>query len=284
MNARDTPSAPATRVARSPVPFMARVLLLMACAWPLGSHAEVPTITWTQTVQFSFDATAPTIARSEGGGAFLTIQDVWQSDEFNFSGALSSFQIGNNNYVLTSVNATLTSTYSSVVEFAGYDCCFMTDVYIGGSLQSIIETQFSFEPSVTTVGVQQWSDWLMDECWVGNCNTLKDYSIVTQFNRQWNWQDASYFTQSAELQLELSKYAVVEMTKWRDDDTWSEVRNPLNQWSGSVTLEYLYEAQPVSEPPTLGMSVSGLLVVAALVARRRQAARRDSILLLADSR
>lgn len=252
---------------------MARVLLVLACLWPVVSRADPLAITWTQTQPFSFADNIQTISRSEGGGWFQRLRGVYQPGVLDFAGALPGFQLGDQHYALTAVEATLKSTYSNVVQFAAYDCCVMVDTKFAGTFEAVIETRFSFQPFGTPTAAQKWSDWLYDECWT-SCHTLATYPLTTTVDLRWAWLDTSPFTRSGKLQLELSKTAAMEMTAWLDDDTWSELRNPTNKWSGSVTLQYVYQAQPVPEAPTLGMFVPGLLAVALIAARRRPAAGR----------
>lgn len=258
--------------ALSPTRLLACVLILFASVWPTGSRADAPVITWTQTAQFDFANTATTISRTEGSSPSPSSQAVAQEGTLEFAGALAGFRVGNLNYVLSGVEAKLTSSYASNVQFVGYDCCVLSDVYMAGQLQSSIQAQFSADATATTELVQNWSDWKMAECWVGSCNMLVNHQVVTPIDRQWSWADTSLFIQAADLKLDLRKHSVMEMTAWRNDDSWDELRNPLNRWSGSVTLQYTYEAQAVPEASVWSMFVAGGLAVAAIPARRRRKA------------
>jgi hypothetical protein len=272
MTAQNTPTGRPRKGAFSSSRLIASIPLLLASVWPSASRAEAPVITWTQTAQFDLANTAATIGRSEGFSPNPPMQAVEQDGTLEFAGALAGFQVGNLNYVLTGVQANLSSTYSSNVQFAGYDCCVLSDVYMAGQFQATIQTRFSFDATVKSELVQSWSDWKMDDCWAGRCDMLVNHPVATPIERQWRWTDTSLFVQAPDLKLELSKHAIMEMTAWRNDDSWDELRNPLNQWKGSVTLQYSYQAQPVPEASGGSMLVAGGLAVAMVCGRRRRKA------------
>lgn len=269
MKTQNTPVDRPREGAFSSSRLIASLLLLLASVWPTVARAEAPVITWTQTAQFDLANTAATIGRSEGFSPNPPMQAVEQDGTLEFAGALAGFQVGNLNYVLTGVQANLTSTYSSNVQFAGYDCCFLSDVYMAGQFQATIKTRFSVDATATSALVQNWSDWKMDDCWAGRCDMLVNHQVATPIERQWSWTDTSLFIQAPDLKFELSKYAIMEMTAWRNDDSWDELRNPLNQWKGSVTLQYTYEAQPVPEASAWSMLIAGGFAVAVISTRRR---------------
>lgn len=249
------------------------LLLMMIGAWPARALADAPVIRWTQTAQFDLANTAATIGRTEGFSPSPPMQAAAQEGSLGFAGALASFRVGNLNYVLSGVEAKMTSTYSSNVQFAGYDCCVLSDVYMAGQFQATVQTQFSVDATATSALVQSWSDWKMDDCWAGRCDMLVNHQVVTQVDRQWSWADTSLFIQASDLRLDLSKHSIMEMTAWRNDDSWDELRNPLNRWSGSVTLQYVYEAQPVPEASAWSMFLVGGLALTANAARRRRTAK-----------
>lgn len=244
--------------------FLLRLVLFAVIASSGLSAANANEITWVQTVDFSLDARPTTVSRHEGVPDFTSLFSVEETEVFSFGGALPRFTVGEVTYVLNSVKAEVNSAYANNFVFAGYDCCVLSQVDVGGASQSSIGAGFSFEPPADQRIVQTWSEVLNLDCWVGGCTMDYEFPTVVSNNltQQWSWVDTSAFTRGDDIALTLSKQSYIQMTHWNNESDWSEFRNPMNHWAGSVSLEYSYLSLPaVPEPGTGPLLMGGLLAV-----------------------
>lgn len=256
---------------------LTRVIFLALIGCFIASTATAA-VYLDQTRSFSLSAPGGTLAHYEGQPYTLPVQagPYNESTRLSFLGAPpTSLVVQGEDYALTGVTLSLASTLSVTYGVDAYDSDWFSDCHVKGtvftalqaslnvpSLSQPFHAEHEWQGEAGTATTFIWIVWLVGEpdfTFTSRDGGTQSLSHVYNETRSYAIEP---FLQQEIVSLDMSKAINLSLLDFIPDDNYDLVSNSRNQWTGSVTLRYVYDLAPdpvpTPVPPAFLLLGSGL--------------------------